>query len=46
MKPNQRKISTQDKKKLITSACLAFIIGFVGVGVISLFVNTDETKAP
>ena len=42
MKPNQRKISTQDKKKLVASACVTFIIGFAGVGIISLFTNTDE----
>ena len=33
MKPNQRKISTQDKKKLVASACVTFIIGFAGVGI-------------
>lgn len=42
MKLDQRKISTQDKKKLVTSACLTFVIGFVGVGIISLFVNSDD----
>lgn len=45
MKPNQRKISTQDKKKLIASACLTFFIGFVGVGIISLFTNTNEHES-
>lgn len=45
MKLDQRKISTQDKKKLVTSACLTFVIGFVGVGIISLFVNSDDNDA-
>lgn len=45
MKPNQRKISTQDKKKLITSACMTFIIGFAGVGIISIFTNTNENES-
>lgn len=45
MKPNERKISTQDKKKLITSACLTFIIGFAGVGIISLFSGSNDNDS-